>query len=626
MAYIIKSSFNGRLGHGLRYVEYIIVEAIIVVLSWKLLSCIIPENMTHFSINHSVKSDLITTGILYPYTVVFNTINFFVIEYCINVFNTEYKKNYVKYYFKYHDGLFKRFKFLLRKTMPLILIKIQKNITWIAAYVLMLEAVFNYNNGEIGSTLMKYAGPDVYFKYFSHIILFMMIVNLVFDAVRSRLEAAGKPVSDSNDRAEKAKFRGTVPKTEVSERPQAACPENILIHACLAAIIFFLFIFCQFQYPFAAYYNFDENTLKTLDDFINVKTNNVPESVVFSDPDYDIHKNRSLCQIGKGNLYTRYNVMIFNVKYNNKSMKIIPYFYKGRPQTIYSQNNSLSNLRQNMIIENIGYRSITVPSFLDYKIYLGANLDQGQGLNGNKPVFLLLPFFLLYFLILFFVVFSITFLVYRKALLNSFNQREGGFLKFGGHAGKILVEYLSAITIVGTILIINRFINHYLNITWQEKPLYLNLIVFVILQIIIVIMFSDNYTMTFNKTIRKFVDSDEYNYYKLIGMNNNYIIDIYNKKYGNFMLHNQTFQNLFFVIAVNFFIVYLFTVIQDFEDYIGIKYTLGFENVFTRLVCERKTDIAASEYIIPLLAYCVFVALAYIISRYFIKRNCYGKI
>jgi hypothetical protein len=147
-----------------------------------------------------------------------------------------------------------------------------------------------------------------------------------------------------------------------------------------------------------------------------------------------------------------------------------------------------------------------------------------------------------------------------------------------------VLSFLNILTLVVIFILVNIFIQRVFDIQWENKTFFSSVICYAIIQIIIILLFSDNYLNEINNQKNKILNSNEFHYYSLIGMSSNDMLSIYHKKYGRILRLKLIIQNILFVFNINWFVSYAFNVWRDFKDTIGITYSISFENVFTKIV------------------------------------------
>jgi hypothetical protein len=242
--------------------------------------------------------------------------------------------------------------------------------------------------------------------------------------------------------------------------------------------------------------------------------------------------------------------------------------------------------------------------------------DLSKNAFSTKPLYLIAPFYLFYIVTLLLIIYMVTFLIYRYTIKNQIRL----FFKADKHVirnkkilskiSEVVLLFPNALSLIVVFLLANRLIQRLIpnEWFWLNEPFYKNLFFYSIIQVIIVLMFSDSYKMEINLHARKILNSQEFNYLRLIGMNHKQQYGIYRQKYGKMFFRKIFIQNIFFVTNINFFITYAFNVWKKITDSIGLTYAISFENILTKIVHERGDRADAYNYVILILFYAVLFA------------------
>jgi hypothetical protein len=535
----------------------------------------------------------------FVYIILFNSITFFTIEYGISVFREEYKKNYVKYYFKYTNSIFRRLWFIISNVAPILLIKIKKNLVWLISFIIAVEAIFE-NQSSVGFRLiLAYISnePARIMINVMYIFIFMYIINFTVDffiflLTENKDESAEKIPAISGN----TQIKGTVNLLITDKNKKGV----IRISSGFLFVYILLICFNFNEYPMLGYYDFSQNMTKTFKDFINpqnisIGTENCPLSIC------EPHLDETLCQKTIGKFFNTYNIMQIRLENNQGKEYTITPFYDRANRGYYfisqGKNTEQQNIQPDSRIISIDYgKKYKIPVILDIMTGLRLPADTNAAVFGDKPVLLLLPFYLIYFMTIILVTALITLLVYYFLIKKEFlgNISISNNRNISGKTFKINKEILiffNSITLILFFIIINIIINRLLSITgrdieWVNSPFLLNLFIYTLVQIIINWIFSDSYSYELKAIIQKLLKTDEFNYYNLIGINRNIklYINIFNTKYGFDLLIKQFVQNLLFIINMNWFLSYAFNAWSALgnSDTIGITYAISFENIFSK--------------------------------------------
>jgi hypothetical protein len=133
-------------------------------------------------------------------------------------------------------------------------------------------------------------------------------------------------------------------------------------------------------------------------------------------------------------------------------------------------------------------------------------------------------------------------------------------------------------------LFIGRLFQKYSLLEWESKGFLSTLLSYALVQLIIAVMFADTYMNEIVAYTKRMAATQEFKYYVMIGMGRSRRYAIFNRKYGHNLVLKLIFQNILFVLNINWFIVYAFKVWRNFYDSMGVTYALSFENIFTKIV------------------------------------------
>jgi hypothetical protein len=598
--FIIRSRIRIHIFENIRMVNnfYIIItETLLFMLAVYITVKLMPD---YYINNIEMKRNFdIMFGVIsyFVYIVLFNSITFFTVEYGISIFKEEYKKNYSRYYFKYKNSIFKRLLFIINNAAAILLIKIKKNLVWLISFIITVEAIFE-NQNSVGFRLISsyiYNEPSRIMINVMYIFIFMFIINFVIDLLiflltRHEDESARKP----------AAVQGTLIKGTA----------NLLItdknkKGIIAVVSGFLFVYillvgfnCN-EYPMLGYYDFSQNMTRTFKDFmapqsISIGTENCPLSVC------EPYLDEVLCKKINGKFFNAYNIIQIRLEDNQGEINTITPFYDRSNRGYYfiskGKNTEQQSIQPNLKIISIDYsKKYRIPVILDIMTGLRLPADTSAAVFGEKPVLLLLPFYLIYFMTIVLVTALLTLLVYYFLIKKEFS---GNISNSSNPVGRIVKKlsnevllFFNSITLILFFILVNIVINRILsltgrNIAWVNSPFLLNLFIYLLVQVIINWIFSDSYSYELKAIIQKLLKTDEFNYYNLIGINKNIklYINIFNTKYGFNLLIKQFIQNLLFVINMNWFISYAFNAWSALgnSDTIGITYAVSFENIFSK--------------------------------------------
>jgi hypothetical protein len=154
-----------------------------------------------------------------------------------------------------------------------------------------------------------------------------------------------------------------------------------------------------------------------------------------------------------------------------------------------------------------------------------------------------------------------------------------------GKISREILLFLNSITLIVVFLLVNYFIEKNMQTVWINKTFVSSFLSYTLVQLIIIAMFSDSYINEIALYVKGALKTKEFEYYGLIGKKNKNQNYIFNKKYGTNLLLKLIFQNILFVYNINWFISYAFNLWKlKFIDYIGITYSISFENTLTKII------------------------------------------
>jgi hypothetical protein len=386
--------------------------------------------------------------------------------------------------------------------------------------------------------------------------------------------------------------------TEDKKKPKAGCSEafvqrNIsggkrsIIYGGFIAVFLIayivLFAINQRDYAFAGYYDFASNMGKTVGDFLEDKK-------IYADrypPEMTEYINTMLCE--KTVNPSGFSVIILDIQHTNGEIShLVPYFDKTSKRYFFIEKNVnkqyLVDISPQDEIFEIN-RIYKYMPFADKMTGFRLQADTDKTNFSHKPLNLIIPFYLFYFMTLVIVVVLFTFSLYSCIVLFYFSSKP--VKRFFTVPVKILKKVLlffNSLTLIVVFLLVNFFIEKNMQIVWINKPFVSNFISYTLIQLIVIIMFSDSYINEIILFVKGVLETKEFEYYRLIGLNNRNQKYVLNEKYGCNLLLKLIFQNILFVFNINWFISYAFNVWPRIRDFIGITYSISFENIFTKIV------------------------------------------
>jgi hypothetical protein len=397
-----------------------------------------------------------------------------------------------------------------------------------------------------------------------------------------------------------------------------------------AALVLYavLIVFCQREYPMASYYDFEINREKSVKNVIDqwgIKYDNGVLSEL----------EMPLCQKLEDD--PGYTITILEISNSeNAKRTIIPFFEKTKsPGTFYFIEGPVNRQGQDVLSPTndrlTGIKTITKYNGVLFQIFYSLPkigkaetefrlpADLSKSTFTMKPLYLIVPYYLVYITMLIMTVYFISLIAYRfsvrrligeyydeaqkknKTIEKDEAQKKNktiekpvrGFGKYG-------LLFLNSITILLVFLLANRFIERMVidKWFWINNSFLINIASYTLIQIIFVVMFSDSYSLEIKLHAKKILTSQEFQYLRLIGVGPKWLYQNYHTKYGKGFFHKLFIQNVFFVININFFISFAFNVWAEVNDHIGITYAISFENIITKIVHEKPGGAESYNYII----------------------------
>jgi hypothetical protein len=546
------------------------------------------------------------------YIILFNSVTFFTVEFAISRMKEEYKKNHTKYYFRYNAGKFKRFFYVLRSGAPEALKKIQKNVCWLIFFVITAETIFETPD-SIGINLLDGYNSDsvLLLQNVFYILFVIVIINSITDFF---IELSKKTKKTH------------VPISEPVSLPKFSITKKYLILALVFLAVFLgLLLFNYQEYAIAGYYDFEVNSQRTLADIVE-KYNLSVDSAAAG----DIKSGLKLC--AKGEKGYGYNIVTLKISDpSGNTHDIIPFYEKTDRKYYYIEN--LKNMQKKQLNGTI----LAVSSTLKYETwdkifslipFLGKEntafrlqADTSKSAFSIKPLYLISLFYLFYFLTLLLAVFIVSKAVYfsvvKDVLYGVCGQKQGIILR---GAKKLLFysnRFFNSFTLIMVFFATNMAIQNNMSVQWENEGFFLNAAVYFIFQLLLSWMISDSLRQEIELHAIKIFGSDEFKYYREIGMAPEGRYKIYNSKYGKRLFIKVLIQNVFLTLNINYFVSYAFNTWSAFKDNIGLTYAISFENIFTKTVHLRRGSAPWYDFFI----YIMFYILLFGLYMYFQKKE-----
>jgi hypothetical protein len=530
--------------------------------------------------------------IYFAYLVMYNSVAFFTVEFCMDTFREEYKKNYVKYIFLYNSNIFKRVIFLLRIVLPQTLGKIRANLTWLVMFILTVESIFKITN-SIGFRLVDYAESSrkcvVMVRNISYVLIIMFIINVLIDLVIQFFNIRKEATEEKNgggtvDRLAEKTTAYVLSGDTYSPRKKPFFKPALLVLGCLYIA---LFVFNQKEYAFAGYYDFSGKNVPMVGEllqYIKTYSDGVPDSLEEKFaliPFYEKTANSNY-----------YKIVRFDVLDSLGEMRhLYPYYDVVEGYCYIDGTHNFMRLRgissEDRIVD------VQIVEKYKYVPRIGSGIltdlrlpaDSNRALFTKRPLYLIIPYYLFFFLTLLFITIGLTWAVYRgiTGCLFRTEGEPGRLIKILGRCTSEVLLYLNTLTLIVIFLLFNQLLESDLASAWENRAFYSTFISYAIVQIAIILLLSGIYVNEVILHARKLLSSREFDYYSLIGMEWPYRYSIYQKKYGSVLFTKLVFQNILFVFNINWFISYAFNMWFDFTDNIGVTYSISLENILTKL-------------------------------------------
>jgi hypothetical protein len=556
----------------------------------------------------------------YIYIALFNSVNFFIVEYASAILKEEYKKNYAKYFFKYNNSIIARFFWVIRNTGGLVLLKIKKNITWLVSFIITLETIFNFNY-TIGFDIIDNPPSVKFFANVLHIIIIMLLINLIIDV--STVIISKNTIKGRN-----------LIKVEIAKKESLHLylRKNIFVILGIFIVVYVVLILVNMpNYPIVSYYNFNEHNNKKVSDVfgdtsqpLQMQLENLPSDIIgpYIDKTLWMKEDRSSFVV------YRYIEVSFADK-DGSIFKLIPFYNSSMNDFFFIRgtvNTQQDRLEADYTLLDIGYsKGIKIPAKLDIMVHFYLPTSTTYGLSGIKPLFLVVPFYIIYFMTILLITFVFTYILFNSLVKSQFSGNNGKAKKIAAFISDNILLFLNTITMIVAFLLINMTLKNYFKINWIRKAFVQNIFLYIFVQIIIIWMFSGGYIHEVRENIKKSLNSEEYKYLDLIGMSKSRQMSIFNKKYGNLFYLRLFIQNILFVININWFILYAFNTwaSRNIDDYIGLSFSPSFENIFIKSLLNEASSTPVYNYAILVLLNALLFGIYYYLG-YRIRKEKYG--
>lgn len=549
------------------------------------------------------------------FIVFFNSVSFFTIEYCIDIFKSEYKKNYSRYHSIYNRNIFIRAWNVLRNALGETLGKIKNTIAWLVMFVIPIETIME-NKATIGSYLLDSYGTSGdmlgLVRNIKYLLVIMFIIEIMID-ILSRIFGKAKDVTAMSP---------NFPKTDQKQLIKIKTPATHrlkYIFAITAVLVIYMVSlhFCNREYAWAGYYDFESN--KTINELL--------EEIEYQ-PDNNALLNTRLPLVSKSNDNKSYQVAQINILRNNGIIEnMAPYYDDNDYKFIINNRNYYQGkaiASGDTIIDIVTAEKYRNAPFSNTMTKFRLQTDTDKTFVSEKPLGIIIPFYILYLLTIVIIVCIVTFLAYKGITIFHFWKR--GVLKTIIHYAALffreVLKFLNSLTIIIVFLLVNLFLQKLGDAAiekgeftdWRNMPFVASLVSYCLMQTLIMVMFCITFAGEIGKQLLNFTNSKECEYYNLIGMGGRNLCYIYDRKYGKNLFYKLVFQNILFVFNINWFICYVFNNRSRFFDTIGITYSISFENIFTKIILNSPKNAGLYNYIILL---CINILLfsAYIINK-----------
>jgi hypothetical protein len=571
---------------------HIIVELLFIIGSIALVYFFMPDKYKHVtesdtSLSLAIPFEAITYIF---YVVFFNAVTFLTMEYGLAIFKEEYKKNYTKYYFKFENDFLRRFVFILQNAVPQVLSKIRKSLTWLVSFMIVVEAIFEIKEG-VGSFDLFVEGDYItVLLVIRDIFITLCIIDTIIDCIISSKKTDGQKEEKTNSWKEE-KVLGI----RIRFNQKIVLSVSALLVICAG-----LFVYNIKMYPIVGYYDFalNQEHRHVLEGFIE-------DQNLFVNPNLDI-QDKTFCKESKNG----YALLECVIEIDGKKTVILPFYDRAEGYGFIQNNTYRSQETLPMSAKLVALQEKTLNAANGKLINFRLPFDTEKAKSRNVPFSLVLPFYLFYFLILGIIVVLITYLFYHFVYNSVIGVRSSS------RTIKIIrafVLFLNAITLVILIFIVNKYMEIRLMTKWRELSFVSSMLSFAAIQFVITLMFSDNYIDEIKNSIEKIMSSQEFNYYRMIAVDSERQFTIFSKKYGNKLLLRICIQNLLLVFNINWFISYAFNIWDNFTDSIGITYSIGLENIITKLVTLNRAGL--ESYSIFIILYGMLL-IAYLVLQY----------
>lgn len=568
------------------------------------------------------------------YIVLFNSVTFFTVEYCIGIFRAEYKKNYTKYYFLYNKNMFLRMFYVLQSAMPQVLRKIRKNLSWLVMFILAVDSIFGNNEG-LGSNLLKgYISEDagIISGRVFYLLLTMFSLNVIIDMILANALVNLK--SSQKLPGKKTKPWVLNPCANQTGEGLLKPPKNrkMLLAVAGIAVLVFIFVwitvFNNREYAFAGFYDFTTNQNRTFGDYLKDRSIDSENcSVEIS----NAFKDTPLCQKNDRNSLLLFEMQvqdkqgtIFDVfPFYDKSMRMYCYIQKingdyrytrtfidSQKELDFNWNFNIIGAGQNLKYKRIGFTQKTVAFQL-----------QKNEVPLEKPLYLIMPFYVFYFMVLLAIVTVIVCIVYHLVTSSYFTGRNSFIFFMIGKLFNELMFFLNTLTIILVFLLINHLFQKNAGAGIESMEFLSTVASYILVQIIVALMFTDSYfdeLVVFTKRIKT---TNEFKFYNLIGISQESQYEIFKKKYGHSFNIKLVFQNILFVLNINWFIVYAFKVWRNFNDSMGITYAISFENIFTKIIHYERSRTGWHNILVLVILYAALFVGYYIIQKKIVSEK-----
>jgi hypothetical protein len=541
------------------------------------------------------------------------------------------KKPHVKSYFLYNQSSFKRFRYIIRTTIPVILAKIRFYLAWFIGFILFYEMdnnIYNSIGARIGNQTDRDSinGVNI-FSIFIWLYGLLCILNIIIDILISSFGSSDKdkePLKFPQGQVNFSLPRRSWKKTSLRNKLL------FLFTACFV-LLFSIFAVCYSDlYTIIQHYDFRMcqkfDVLYVMDE-IRFKFDD--------DTMADAIMNKKLCIKERHFCFTDYKITEFAVEQEDgRIQKIIPVTeapegnldidYPNLFFIVDNDNKLLPDAVDPLLIKSVDHRRVRVPKFFeDRYIPFSMERDHKGGqlpLSSYKLFWPILVYYIFYLFLTAAMVFLAVFAVYR--IINKVRLSRIYYSRFSWIMGKLYeVVKLFIISTPFIILIAFSYLffpdNQVTGLpTLAVFPsftgsIFLNsIIVYLIFGLVLIIytipgIYDDGKTFTEN-----ILKSQELKYLVDIGLGKNEIGKFINKKYGNRRVLQVFVENLLFVLVMQFFIMYCYSRSQ-FIDVIGIGSVMSIENIVSKVYRTQVefTLIIAIQYIVLFIIYGLIYAV-----------------